>query len=248
VLLAYVDESYTDRWFTMAALLVDGPAAVALADDLERVCNAAAAAYGLESSAELHGHEIFHAAGAWAGVPVRARVGVFDDVVEAVAAQNVKVIARAMDTVGQRTRYAAPDPPHTVVLQHLLERIDECATRLGDYALVIADEVDGQATHRADLSAYREVGTRGYRHRKLTRIVDTLHFAPSHASRLVQAADVIAFLYRRVHTHQETDERSRKAKVAMWKRLQPRVHHELCWFPSILSNGGQQNLWAQDLR
>ena len=67
---------------------------------------------------------------------------------------------------------------------------------LGDYALVIADEVDSQARHRADLSSYREVGTTGYRHRKLTRIVDTLHFAPSHASRLVQAADVITFLYR----------------------------------------------------
>jgi len=87
--------------------------------------------------------------------------------------------------------------PGVEPLQHLLERVDECATGLGDYALVIADEVDGQARHRADLSSYREVGTTGYRHRKLTRIVDTLHFAPSHASRLVQAADVITFLYRR---------------------------------------------------
>lgn len=74
MLLAYVDESYTDDWFTMAALLVDGPAAVALADEL-------------------------------------------------------------------------------------LERVDEYATSLGDYALVIADEVDGQAQHRADLSTYRDVGT-----------------------------------------------------------------------------------------
>jgi len=147
--------------------------------------------------------------------------------------------------VGQRARYHLPDPAHTVVLQHLLERVDECVTSLGDYALVIADEVDGQAKHRADLSSYREVGTTGYRHRKLTRIVDTLHFAPSHASRLVQAADVIAFLYRRAFTHQETDERSRKAKIAMWNRLQPRVHHELCWFPSA---HGQQHLWAQDFR
>ena len=97
---------------------------------------------------------------------------------------------------------------------------------------LIADEVDAQAKHRADLSTYREVGTLGYRHRKLTRIVDTLHFAPSNASRLVQAADVIAFLYRRVFTCEETDERSRRAKLAMWKRLVPRVQHELCWFPS----------------
>ncbi|MGH3907365.1 MAG: DUF3800 domain-containing protein, partial [Pseudonocardiaceae bacterium] len=119
------------------------------------------------------------------------------------------------------------------------EGVDGCVTSLGDYALVIADEVDGHARHRADLSSYREVGTTGYRHRKLTRIVDTLHFAPSHASRLVQAADVIAFLYRRVFTHQETDQRSRRAKIAMWNRVRPRVHHELCWFPSAKGQGQQ---------
>ncbi|MGH3940109.1 MAG: DUF3800 domain-containing protein [Pseudonocardiaceae bacterium] len=247
MLLTYVDESYTDDWFVMAALLVDGPAAVALTGELDRVAAAAAKAYGLDAGVELHGHEIFHAGGAWKGVPVRARIGVFDDVIEAVAAQDVRVIARAMDVVGQRARYYVPDPSHTVVLQHLLERVDECAISLGDYALVIANEVDGQARHRADLSSYREVGTTGYRHRKLTRIVDTLHFAPSHASHLVQAADVITFLYRRVFTHRETDERSRKAKIAMWNRLRPRVHHELCWFPSTKAQG-QQHLWVRDFQ
>lgn len=69
------------------------------------------------------------------------------------------MIARAMDVAGQRDRYQAPEAPHRLVLQHLLERVDECVIGLGDYALVIADEVDGQAKHRADLSSYREVGT-----------------------------------------------------------------------------------------
>ncbi len=119
-------------------------------------------------------------------------------------------------------------------------------TALGEYALIIADEVDAQARHRADLAGYRDVGTAGYRSRKLTRIVDTLHFAPSNASRLVQAADVIAFLYRRVFACQETDERSRKAKLAMWSRLAPRVHHELRWFPTPTVD--RQALWGWDVR
>jgi hypothetical protein len=240
VLLAYVDESYADDWFAMAALLVDGPAAVALSSELDRVAAAATEAYGLRPDVEVHGFEVFHGKEGWAGVPVRARVGVFDDVVDAVAAQDVQVIARSMDVVGQKARYAYPDPPHSVVLQHLLERVDEHATSRGTYALVIADEVDGQVRHRTDLSTYREVGTLGYRHRKLTRIVDTLHFAPSNASRLVQAADMIAFLYRRTFMHQESDERSRKAKVSMWKRLEPRIIHQHCWFP------GNYRPWGTD--
>jgi len=40
--------------------------------------------------------------------------------------------------VGQHACYRVPDSPHSVV-QH---RIDECVTRLGAYALVIADKVD----------------------------------------------------------------------------------------------------------
>ena len=65
--------------------------------------------------------------------------------IEAVAAQDVRVIAWAMDVVGQRRRYTYLEPPHSVVLQHLLERIDDCSESLGEYPLVIADEVDGQS-------------------------------------------------------------------------------------------------------
>jgi hypothetical protein len=86
VLLTYVEESYTDDWFVIAALLVDGPAAVALSEELDRIAARAARAYSLAADVELHGHEIFHAGGAWSGVPVRARVGIFDDVVEAIGA------------------------------------------------------------------------------------------------------------------------------------------------------------------
>lgn len=92
-----MDESFTNDWYAMAALLVDGPAAVALTRQLDRVVNEATSAYELPDDVELHGYEVFHGKGWWSHVPPRARVGVFDDVVEAVAGQDVRVIARAMD-------------------------------------------------------------------------------------------------------------------------------------------------------
>lgn len=244
MLLTYVDESYTDNWYTMAALMLDGPAAVGLADAMDQVAATAIKTFDLEPDIELHGFEIFQGRRHWSRVPPRARVGIFDDVVDAVGSQDLHVITRGLDLLGQQVRHSIPDEPYSVVLQHLLERVDEFVAEIDDYALVIADEVERQAKHRADLTRYRGAGT-GDRQRRLSRIVDTLHFAPSHASRLVQAADMIAFLYRRTFTHAEGDERARKAKVAMWNRLKPKIRHDLCWFPS---RAGQQDRWGTDFR
>ena len=63
------------------------------------------------------------------------------------------------------------------------------------------------------------------------RVIDTLHFAPSHSSRLVQAADLVAFLARRIATHTETDPRAEQEYATMWKRIEPKVWHQHCWVP-----------------
>lgn len=125
--------------------------------------------------------------------------------------------------------------PACIVLAHLLERCDEHLEAVGDLGLMIADEpgqADQQPEYRADLRRYQDVGTSGYRHRRITQIVDTLHFAPSSASRLVQAVDLIAFLYHRIKTTPETaDMRAVRANAALWQRIQPRVAHCYCWWP-----------------
>ena len=66
---------------------------------------------------------------------------------------------------------------------------------------------------------------------KITQFVDTIHFVPSHSSRLLQAADLVAHLHRRRMTHVETDDRARRARDRMWSHLAPKVYHDLCWFP-----------------
>ena len=92
-------------------------------------------------------------------------------------------------------RYFYPDHPHSVVLSHLLERIDELAASEDELALIIADEVD-QADPTSKSWMFQRYSTTGYRARQLTRIIDTLHFAPSTSSRLAQAADLVAFMHQ----------------------------------------------------
>lgn len=150
---------------------------------------------------------------------------------QTIADHDVRVIVRGVDIVRLHKRYSAPDHPHSITLTHIIERIDEYAEFVDDHALMIADEVDGQDDYRRDLWQYQRSSTWGYRSRQITRIVDTIHFAPSTSSRLVQAADLIAYLARRRETHVETDERAERANAALWARIQPRVWHNNCWLP-----------------
>ncbi|GAA4917696.1 DUF3800 domain-containing protein [Stackebrandtia albiflava] len=231
MLLAYVDESYSSDWYFMAAILCDGPAAIALTASLDAVVDKAVASFGVREDAELHGYELFQGYDCWQGLPPRARISVYNDTFQAIADYSTGVILRGVDAAGLRKRYVEPSTPHSIVLQHLLERIDVLATEWCQYALVIADEVDGQAQHRTNLNLYQRGRTPGYRSRKLTRIVDTLHFAPSHASRLVQAADMVAFLHRRIQTHTESNDRATNANQRLWGRLAPKIIHNHCWRP-----------------
>ncbi|MGX7681871.1 DUF3800 domain-containing protein [Jatrophihabitans sp. DSM 45814] len=112
-----------------------------------------------------------------------------------------------------------------------MERLDEHASKMGRNALVIADEVDGQSQYRQELWGYQHGATWGYRSRRITRVIDTIHFAPSHASRLVQGADLIAYLYRRRMTITERDKRAERTWSAIMDRLRPRETHHLCWLP-----------------
>jgi len=150
---------------------------------------------------------------------------------QAIADHDVTVIIRSVDIAGLDRRYPAHDHPHSVVLAHLIERVDEYAASVDERTIVIADEVDSQDSYRRDLWRYQRSQTWGYRARKIERVLDTIHFAPSSSSRLVQAADLIAYMARRIETHVETDERAKKANAALWARIQPRIHHSWCWWP-----------------
>lgn len=97
----------------------------------------------------------------------------------------------------------------------------------------MADEIPGAAGHQRDLSFYQRKGTTGYRSRKLTRIVDTLYFAPSTASRLLQAADLVAYPHHRIQVSGwGTDTRASNANKLLWATFSPRFTTSGCGLPS----------------
>lgn len=234
MLLTYVDESYTRERYLLAALVVPEEAANSLTAALDGVVARAMADFGVpSSSAELHGYDLVAGKGDWDRLAskVRARIAVYDRALRAVADHDVAIVIRSIDVARLHARYTAPDHPHSIALTHLIERVDELAAAAGELALVIADEVDGQDDYRRDLWRYQRGRTWGYRSRRITQIVDTIHFAPSASSRLLQAADLIAYLARRRATHVETDRRAERANAALWARIEPRIVHDHCWRP-----------------
>lgn len=233
MLLAYVDESYTRDRYYMAALLIPGHQAIPLTDALDEVVAAAGQAYGIAPSAELHGTDLLHGNRDWEPIKKmpRARIGIYHAGFQAIADHEVAVILRGLCSDLLRQRYATPYPPHQHVLAHLLERVDDYARVRDEHVLVIADEVGQQGEYRQDLRKYQTVGTNGWRARKLERIVDTLHFAPSHTSRLLQAADLLVFLHHRIQAVPTKDERAQRANAALWERVASRIVHQHCWRP-----------------
>jgi hypothetical protein len=233
VLLTYLDESYTKDRFYIAALGCPDEVAIPLASDLDQVVQDAATAYAVAPTAELHGHALFAGKDDWKDLApaIRARIGVYDKAMEAIGRYAVRIFLCGVDIPALRRRYSYPEAPHSVVLQHVLERVNAHARSTPERVLVIADEVAEADSHRQALIDYRRYGTPGYLSSTLGQVVDTIHFVPSYTSRLLQAADLIAFLHRRRETHTESDKRAQRANDRIWGHIEPRIVHQRLWVP-----------------
>ncbi|WHP16018.1 DUF3800 domain-containing protein [Cellulomonas sp. ES6] len=231
LLLAYVDESYTAERFYLGAVLVDGEAAARIEAGFDAIVGDYCGRFGLSPAAEMHANPLFQGKGEWRDVPTRARINVYARAMQVLGSSGAQVVLRGMNVRRQRERYVNPHPPHEVVLGHLLERVDERAEVSGAHALVLADEVHNSDRHRTNFREFRVGGTPGYRSTTLHRLIDTIHFAPSEHSRLLQAADLVTFLHRRRCTHAEADPRAQRANDEIWGRVAPAIVHELCWEP-----------------
>jgi len=212
VLLCYVDESFKDDLYGFGAVVANAAQTRGLTLELNDIV-ASLLEYGVAPRTEIHAHPVFHGKGVWDAVPPRVRVKVFTDVVDAVRASGATVLLRGVspDLLARhqdRMRYPDRHPPEQVAFLHLLQRLDRIASARSEYALVIADERADRDRHRERFAVYQAYGTPGsYMHTRLERILDTVHFAPSHHSRMLQIADLLAFVWVRSLTVAERDDR-----------------------------------------
>jgi hypothetical protein len=237
MLLAFVDESDHGDFHCFAAVLADEDATKGLTDRLNTLMAQACLDYGVPDTTEFHAHPMFHGKEAWESVGQRARANLHEKVIDAIIEADVTLLLRhvsrqRLEDRQARNNYPENFPPEQVCFQHILQRVNEVARTRGEYALVIADERGDRERHRERFKTYQTAGTPGiYRHSTLPRLLDTVHFAPSHHSRMLQAADMLAFTYRRYSTVKESDLRAQKVMDRLWSKLldSGRLHEPGGW-------------------
>lgn len=236
MLLSYIDESYDKRTFLIGAVVVEGRLAQPIVKALDElvidwvhVCR--------DPDAELHGQHILNGKGEWARLEdIDERLRLYSQALDALVAHDVKIVVEGVDRPGLERRYPTW-PSHTdgyaheVVATFIFERVNELAGLANDVALVIADEVSNSAPFRRDLAYYRKWGTWGYRSQKIRNVVDTVHFSPSSASRLLQAADLVTHVaYRRQLSGAHP--LAREAINRLWEQVASRVYRYRIWEPN----------------
>jgi hypothetical protein len=226
MLLAYIDESYDREEYWLTGLVVPTEGALQLQNDLDAVVRTAALNFGIPLNAELHGHPLLQAKDVWVPmkVAVRARINLYAAALQAVAAcEGVQIVMAGINIPRLNRRYTAPHHPHREALDRLTQSVNALAGERDTDFLAIADEIDESDTYRASYWDMQRLDTLSRYGGKLNRAVDALHFAPSHHSRLLQAADLVSFLHFRIRRTPVTDSKSAKASADLWDIIESRV-------------------------
>ena len=232
MLFAFIDESYTQDRYYVAALVVKSEDMAAIGAAL-RASATYAEGFGVEPGAEFHGHRIMTGRDGWEAVRGKARAAgaIFGHALRGIAQLPVKVFIEGVDVGRLNARYSYPEPPHTVTLRHVLEDVNTYAASIDeDEVVVMCDEVSDQDLHSRRVAAYQVTGTRGFRPSKLARIDDFL-FANSADSPGLQAVDLIVYLYRRRDAHHTTDARSLRLVEELWTAIRPVIRKHRRWDP-----------------
>lgn len=189
MLLAYIDESYSERALSVACVVIDEAALNRLSGELTDVVTAAGRRFpGVVSTTELHAYHLAAGRGEWSSLRrhLRARAAIFRDALD-VTAQHATRILVERASPGPRRGTSSAREMHIAGVRSVLGRLDAEAATHDARCMVLIDEV----SYRDDLRAAVEGGMGAH-------LVNAVHFTQSRVSRPMQAADLCAYLGRRV--------------------------------------------------
>lgn len=142
---------------------------------------------------EFHGAEMFHGSGLFKGTQPADRLAAAHAIIDAV---NEHVAAFGYAGV-DKTKSYANDHPHRIAFTLLVEQLQTWLKHRDALGLIIADE-NKEVSQKLidDFALFKEFATNwGYRRIPVTNIIDSVHFVQSHNNRIMQACDVITYMF-----------------------------------------------------
>ncbi|HEX5525694.1 MAG TPA: DUF3800 domain-containing protein [Solirubrobacterales bacterium] len=188
---------------------------------------------------EFHGQDLFSGRGNFESRMPAERIQIFDDLLKGIEITEAEIIIRGVDKVGlQRRKYPTRFHPHDIALMFTIESVERMARDHDCRVLLIADEAK-EIEHAAirDLASYQQMGTNwGFRTEQINRIIDTIHFVPSHTNCAIQLADCATFVAARMRKIRDglvVRNESAEAVERLWEaRIEPHIHANEVWYPT----------------
>lgn len=226
MLYAFIDESERDEaFYFLSAVVCTDEQAHSLSMKLHRIMGKHAKSHPLlDIREESHASAMMRAEEQpWRQVPLRLRLRIYTEALEAIRDSGCRIYIEGIDIAAQKARgYKSLTPPRELALGYLLERVNDCGREaIAEPVRVVADQHHTSEVSRSNFNNYRLLGTPGYRSSTLPHIESPLQFAASHTSRLLQAADLVTYIYNRQITIRNRDPRAMKAQEALWQTVAP---------------------------
>lgn len=160
----------------------------------ERINTIAETAFGsrlLTKETEFHGIELCRGKGNFKGRDFEERLGFLEQLLELAGRSDIyRILVRI---IPENITHAV-DPPSDIAFMYFVECAETLFAKHEKLGMLFGDyDEPAINTSVRTLSQFRKGGTRWARSKEIRHIIDTVHFAKSHHSRLIQLADV--FLY-----------------------------------------------------
>lgn len=228
LLLCFIDESHQflpdagETVVSFAGVIIDAGGVIKLSDRLDHLLGELQPTGPSELPVEFHAYGLFHRRGRWSSLSPRQSIWVFEQVLQAVVECGFGLIFRlrrsAQEGLAESERSA---------LISLLKQVEAFAEEVDAHTLAVCDERRGGGfKHVGDIIHQMSISLPTAASKRRTRVLAPMCFAPSHESRVLQAADILAFvLRRRVLIPHEVSAKAQRAMDALMHHLQSAALH-----------------------
>lgn len=233
--VAYLDESYNDTYYYVGAVVGSKAAWDEVGTQLRRIRDQAVTDYELAPDAELHAVQIMGGRKEWSNLRGRHReaADILARSLEAARDADIKYVFRGVHMHQLRQRYTMPDHPHSVALEHTLQRLEQHARVLGlqEQVRLVADMIDIRSELQSQFTGYQQAGTRSLWSNKLNHLASSIEFQDSRSNWGLQSIDIAVYLYRRACVQKETHPAAARTQKRLMGILKTTTVQHGTWFP-----------------